>query len=190
MIQSFLREYENELISQIEKISPEDFGRCVGLLRDAYQADRQIFVAGNGGSAAAANHFVCDFGKNAVAAPKRRFRMLSLSDNAAKITAFGNDVAFEEIFRQQLINLMNDGDLLVLISASGNSPDLLRACEYALEKRAKIITLTGFGGGRIRAFADASIATQMTSYEQMEDIHMILLHMFVCYFKSHQDILT
>ena len=189
MFRNYLTEYTSELVSQMELISSQDFENCMNLFLDAYRNDKQIFVAGNGGSAAAANHFVCDFGKNAVEAPKRRFRILSLSDNAAKITAFGNDVSFKEIFRQQLINLMNDGDLLILISASGNSPDLVRACEYAVEKNAGIMTLSGFGGGKISTFADASITMQMTCYEQIEDLHMILLHMFVYYFKTHQAFL-
>lgn len=189
MFQSFLTAYEKGLIPHIESISPRDFEDCAGLLLDAYRHDRQVFVAGNGGSAAAANHFVCDFGKNAVKAPLRRFRMISLSDNVEKITALGNDISFEEIFRQQLINLMNEGDLLILISASGNSPDLVRACEYAREKRARVMTLSGFGGGKIKEFADAAIPIGLTSYEQIEDIHMILLHMFVCFFKEHQELL-
>ncbi len=189
MFQPFLTAYKESLIPHIESISPQDFESCISLLLDAYKHDKQVFVAGNGGSAAAANHFVCDFGKNAVKAPLRRFRMISVSDNVEKITALGNDISFEEIFRQQLINLMNEGDLLILISASGNSPNLVKACEYAREKHAKIITLSGFGGGKIKEFADAAIPIQLTGYEQIEDIHMILLHMFVCFFKEHQELL-
>jgi len=110
-------------------------------------------------------------------------------DNIEKITALGNDIAFDEIFRQQLINLMNPGDLLIAISASGNSPNLLRACEYAKERGARVIALSGFGGGRIRGFADASIISSMTSYERLEDLHLMILHMFVCFFKAHQELL-
>ncbi len=189
MFQSFLTEYQQELIPHIQGISPADFEACIGLLLAAYKNDKQVFVVGNGGSAAAANHFVCDFGKNAVKTPKRRYRMISLSDNVEKITAFGNDVSFEEVFRQQLINLLNEGDLVIMISASGNSPNLVKACEYAREKNAKIMTLSGFGGGKIRSFADAAIPIQLTGYEQIEDIHMILLHMFVCFMKEHQELL-
>jgi D-sedoheptulose 7-phosphate isomerase len=187
--QDFLSAYQEELIPVIQGIPPEAFGECIQLFLQAYRQDKQVFVLGNGGSAAAANHFVCDFGKNAVQPPRRRFRILSLSDNVEKITAFANDIAFEEIFRQQLINLMNEGDLMIVISASGNSPNLVRACEYAREKQANILTLAGFDGGRIRAFADASIPIPLTAYEPIEDMHMILLHMFTCFFKAHQELL-
>lgn len=190
MYSSFLKAYEESLIPQIEAISPKDFEACIALLKDAYRQDKQVFVAGNGGSAAAANHFVADFSKNAVKSPKRRFRMISLSDNVEKITAIGNDISFEEIFSQQLNNLMNEGDLMVLISASGNSPDLIKACEYAKTKNARIVTLSGFGGGKIRAFADAGISFPLTAYEPIEDLHMILLHMFVCFFKEHPEMLA
>lgn len=189
MFQAFLANYQQELIPHIQGISSVDFEACIALLLAAYKNDKQVFVVGNGGSAAAANHFVCDFGKNAVKAPKRRFRMISLSDNVERITAFGNDVSFEEVFRQQLINLLNEGDLVIMISASGNSPNLVKACEYARGKNAKIMTLSGFGGGKIRSFADAAIPIQLTGYEQIEDIHMILLHMFVCFMKEHQELL-
>lgn len=186
-MQNYLDAYRKELVQHMEAIDARDFGACIDLLLEAYRGDKQVFVAGNGGSAAAANHFVCDFGKNAVAAPSRRFRVLSLCDNVERITAFGNDVAFEEIFREQMKNLFNPGDLLILISASGSSPNLLAACAYAKEKGAKIITLAGFQGGKIRAYADAGIHMDLDSYERIEDLHMVLLHMFTCYVKEHQE---
>jgi D-sedoheptulose 7-phosphate isomerase len=190
MYTEFLNGYRKELIAHIEAIDPVAFARCIDLLTEAHQKDKQVFIVGNGGSAASANHFVCDFGKNAARPPKRRFRIISLSDNVEKITAFGNDVAFEEIFRQQLINLMNPGDLLIAVSASGNSPDLVRACEYAKEQGGRVIALAGFDGGKIQTFADAAIVARTTSYERIEDIHLILLHMFVCFFKEHQEMLA
>ena len=189
MLAGLLKEYKEELIKEIKTINEADFARCTTLLLDAYLEDKQVFLAGNGGSAATANHFVCDFGKNAVQHPGRRFRVLSICDNIEKITAIGNDIAFEEIYRQQLINLMNPGDLLIVVSASGNSPDLVRACEYAKERGALVITLSGFGGGKIKDFADASIVSFMTSYERLEDLHLIVLHMLVCFFKSNQSLL-
>ena len=189
-MKEFLEQYRRELFPAIESIDPAEFQKAVDLIAQAYREDKQIFVMGNGGSAATSNHFVCDFGKNAVQDPsKRRFRMLSVSDNVERITAYGNDVAFEEIFRQQLINLMNPGDLLISISASGNSPDLVRACEYAQEKGAKQIAMAGFSGGKIKDFAQAKLIIPLTSYEQIEDGHMILCHMIVCYFKAHPEIL-
>lgn len=190
MFASLLNEYTSDLIKQIEAIDAADFSACIGLLLEAYRGDKQIFIAGNGGSAATANHFVCDFGKNAVQGDKRRFRILSVCDNIEKITALGNDIAFEQIFRQQLINLMNPGDLLIVLSASGSSPDLVRACEYVRELGGHILALSGFGGGSIADFADASIVTPIRSYERIEDLHLIVLHMIVCFFKAHQELLA
>ena len=189
MYASLLTDYKRELIEHIEGIGASDFEACIGLLLDAYRQDKQVFLMGNGGSAATANHFVCDFGKNAVQGDKRRFRVLSVCDNIEKITALGNDISFAEIFRQQLINLLNPGDLVICISASGNSPDLLSACAFAKERGARVMALTGFGGGKAAAFADAAITTSMTSYERIEDLHLIILHMFVCFFKAHQELL-
>lgn len=182
--------YEDELTQAIKAIDVNEFEKVIAILTQAYREDKQVLIFGNGGSAATANHFVCDFGKNAVKGEKRRFRILSLSDNIEKITALGNDVAFEEIFRQQMINLMRAGDVAIAISASGNSPNAVRACEYAREIGGKLIVLAGFEGGKIAPMADAALVARMKSYERVEDIHLIILHMIVCYFKEHQEMLA
>ena len=180
--------YESELIQAIRAIDTDQFGRVIDILIQAYQEDRQVFIFGNGGSAATANHFVCDFGKNAVQGEHRRFRILSVSDNIEKITALGNDIAYEQVFRQQLINLMRAGDVAIAISASGSSPNVVRACEYVKELGNKLIVLAGFSGGTIAPLADAAMVADLTSYERVEDIHLILLHMVVCYCKEHQEL--
>lgn len=180
--------YENELIDAIHRIDAAQLGAALDILMEAYRGDKQVFIFGNGGSAATANHFVCDFGKNAVLGDQRRFRIISVSDNVEKITALGNDIAYEQIFRQQLINLMRKGDVAIAISASGNSPNVVRACEYVKELGNKLIVLAGFDGGKIAPMGDAAMVAQMKSYERVEDIHLILLHMFVCYFKEHQEL--
>jgi len=193
-MKDFIDGYVAALEDVFRRFDYYGFEKIIAILAEAYQNDRQVFIAGNGGSAGTANHFVCDFGKNAVPfngaeKGKRRFRIISVSDNIEKITALGNDIAFEEIFRQQLINLMREGDVLIVLSASGNSPDLVRACEYAKEMKAPIITLSGFSGGKIREFADASIVIPLESYEQIEDIHLIICHIIVYYFKNHPEVL-
>jgi D-sedoheptulose 7-phosphate isomerase len=188
MMHPFFTQYRETLHSLIDSLNIKDFQACTEILLDAYRRDAQIFIAGNGGSAASANHFVCDFGKNAVLGGKRRFRILSLCDNIENITAIGNDISYEDIFRQQLINLMRAGDVLIVLSASGNSPNILRACEYAKEHGGKLIALTGFDGGAASRAADAGIIAPVHTYEQSEDIHLIVLHMFVCYFKEHQGL--
>ena len=180
--------YQERLVRLIHEIDAGAFERFMQILLEAYRNDRQVFVAGNGGSAATANHFAADFGKNAVAEGRRRFRVLSLCDSIEKVTALANDIAFEEIFRQQLINLMRPGDVLVLVSASGSSPDLVRACEYAREQGANIVALAGFEGGKIKDFADTALVARTDNYERIEDIHLIILHMAVCWFKEHPEL--
>ena len=191
--QTHIDEYTSAISKALNTINPDQFGKIAEILTDAYKNDRQVFIAGNGGSAGTANHFVCDFGKNAVpfngtGPGKRRFRIISICDNIEKITALGNDIAFEEIFRQQLINLMRKDDVFIVISASGNSPDIVKACEYAKEMNARIIVLAGFSGGKIREFAEEAIVVPLESYEQIEDVHLIIIHMIVYYFKNHPEI--
>lgn len=185
--QELITSYTAELSRELFAVDPEEFDKAVSLLLEAYRNDRQVIIAGNGGSAGTANHFVCDFGKNAVQGNKRRFRILSVCDNVEKITALGNDIAFDQIFRFQLGNLMRKDDVLIVISASGNSPDLVQACEYTKEIGGHIIAMSGFGGGKICSGAEAVFKTDMRSYERIEDLHLSLLHMIVCWFKENQD---
>ena len=190
-MQAFLKAYTDMIAETIARLDPVEFQKAVDILTEAHRNDRQVFIAGNGGSAGTANHFVCDFGKNAVQAPGvRRFRIQSLSSNVEKITAFGNDIAFDEIFSQQMENLFDPGDVLILVSASGKSPDLIKACEHAKRKRSPIIGLTGFEGGLVRDYADANLIVPLTSYEMIEDIHSMILHLFVYYFKTHPQVLS
>ena len=185
-MKTFMDSYASELSSELYKLDAAEFTKITDILVDAYKRDAQVFIAGNGGSAATANHFVCDFGKNAVQGGKRRFRILSVCDNIEKITALGNDISFDQIFRFQLGNLMRPGDVLIVVSASGNSPDLVEACEYAKEIGGSIIALSGFGGGKICNGANAVLKTDMRSYERIEDLHSSILHMIVCWFKENQ----
>lgn len=179
----------NELTEALARIDAKELEKAAGILLDAYRRDAQVFVVGNGGSAGTANHFVCDFGKNAVAGGRRRFRIHSLCDNVESITALGNDIAFEEIFSFQLENQMRDGDVLIVISASGNSPNLVRACKVAQTRQGHVIVMSGFSGGKICDGAEASLITSMKSYERIEDMHLTLCHLLVCYMKANQQLL-
>jgi len=181
--------YCEELIANIRKTNKDEFQKIINILLDAYKNNRQVIIMGNGGSAGTANHFVCDFGKNTVQGDHRRFRILSVSDNVEKITALGNDIAFDEIFRQQLINLMQEEDAIIAISASGNSPDLVKALEYAQQKHGHIIAMAGFQGGKIKDMSEACLVAEMESYERIEDMHLMFLHMIVCWMKANQDVL-
>lgn len=190
MFAEFFTEYINNITLYLQELDSQLVKRVIEILIDAYKDDHQIFVIGNGGSASSANHFTCDFGKNAIQQPdKRRFRIISLCDNIEKLTAFANDIDYSEVFNQQLINLMNKGDVLIAISASGNSPNILRACEYAKNNNGRIIAFTGTKKGKINQFSEVSINIQSPMIEQIEDIHLIILHILVAYFKNNIELI-
>ena len=184
-MKAFMDAYRAELIDELNKLDAAEFQKFIDLLVEAYRADRQVFIVGNGGSAATANHFVCDFGKNAMPWDRRRFRIHSLCDNVEVITALGNDIAFDQIFAFQLGNQMRPGDVLIVISASGNSPDLVAACDYAKAHGGHVVALSGFGGGKICDGADVVMKSDMRSYERVEDLHMSIMHLVVCWFKEN-----
>lgn len=184
-MKAFMDAYRAELIDELNKLDAAEFQKFIDLLVEAYRADRQVFIVGNGGSAATANHFVCDFGKNAMPWDRRRFRIHSLCDNVEVITALGNDIAFDQTFAFQLGNQMREGDVLIVISASGNSPDLVAACDYAKAHGGHVVALSGFGGGKICDGADVVMKSDMRSYERIEDLHMSIMHLVVCWFKEN-----
>ena len=190
MMQAFLQDYSTTLMSELNKLDPDAIQQTIDILIAAHRDRKKIFVAGNGGSAGTANHFVCDFGKNAVKDDENRFRIISVSDNVEKITALGNDISFDSIFSEQLKNLMDPGEVLIVITASGNSPDILKAVELAKKKDCTVIGITGFQGGKVRSMVDVNINVALDSYEQVEDAHLIILHMIVCWFKENQEALT
>ena len=132
ILETYLRSYLEELNAALNELAPTAIAAVLAAFERARKQHRQIFIIGNGGSAATAAHMACDLGKGTVDYSNpdfRRFRVLSLSDNTALLTALGNDLSFEDIFSEQLATLMNDGDVVVFISASGNSPNLVRAAQ-------------------------------------------------------------
>ena len=183
MIQT-ITNYTRDIVRFCESLNASSVEEVCRLLLDAYRGKQRIFVAGNGGSAGTANHFCCDFGKNAVKSENDRPKILSLSANIEVVTALGNDFCYGDIFTEQLKNLMNDGDTIILISASGNSPNVVKAAEYVRSRGGKVIGTTGFSGGKLKELSDVSLHVPCNSYEEAEDLHMIFAHMIVCRFKA------
>ena len=184
MLKNVITNYIEDVKKFCDLLNPEDLEKVVNALLDAYKNKKQIFVAGNGGSAGTSNHFCCDFGKNAVKSETDRPKIISLSANVEVLTALGNDFSYADVFSEQLKNLMNNGDLIILISASGNSPNVVKAAELAKAKNATVISLTGFAGGKLKELADIDINIPSESYEKVEDLHMIITHIIVCCFKA------
>lgn len=154
-------------------------GRAALAVSQAYSADKQIFTAGNGGSASLAVHLAADFGKNVAGPEDKQPRILSLCCNSSTITALGNDCGYENIFSHQLRNFLNPGDLVVLISSSGNSPNVIRAAEYAHAHGATVLGMTGFSGGRLKESSDISLHVPCNIYELVEDAHSFFCHAIV-----------
>jgi D-sedoheptulose 7-phosphate isomerase len=150
----------------------------------ALQGDRQIYVCGNGGSAANASHFVTDLGKGASDAIGRRFRCLSLNDNVPWMTAIGNDYAFEDVFVRQLENFARPGDLFMAMSVSGNSPNVIKAIEWAAARGLDTVGLVGGNGGQVADKAEFVIRIDDDHFGRVEDAHMLICHL-LCY--SYMD---
>lgn len=166
-----LSECLSELLSQRESIE-----EVAGMIFDAYKKGKQIFIMGNGGSATTASHFARDLKIGAAAKGKPRVRTTSLTDNIAVVTALANDIDYNSIFEQQLTGLLDAGDVVIGISASGNSPNVLRAIEFARNNGALTIGLVGFNGGKLKKLAHKSIVLSNSDYGQVEDIHLALAH--------------
>lgn len=175
-INSYIKAQQATLTS----IPADAVARVAGLLREAHKEDRQIFVFGNGGSAANASHFATDLGKGASDKLGKRFRVLSLNDNVAWMTALGNDYAYEDVFVGQLRNYGKPSDVVLTMSVSGNSPNLVKAIEWANQNGLRTVALVGGKRGRLAEIAQQVIVVNDTHYGRVEDAHMGICHM-LCY---------
>jgi D-sedoheptulose 7-phosphate isomerase len=163
-----------------DSIPVEAVAQLIETLRVALKEDRQIFVFGNGGSAANASHFATDLGKLASDKVGKRFRVLSLNDNMGWLTALGNDCAYEDVFVGQLQNYGRAGDLVLALSVSGNSPNCVKALEWAKKTGLRTVALVGAKRGRMAEVADQAIVINDTHYGRVEDAEMGICHM-ACY---------
>ena len=170
-------EYINSLKEAMAEIDLTELERIVDMLKEAQENARQVFLFGNGGAAATASHFALDLAKTAAVPGKPRLRAISLTENIAMITAIANDISYDDIFVEQMSALWNRGDLAIGISASGNSPNVLKAIEYAKNHGGKTIGFSGFGGGKLAKLADISITFSSRNYGVVEDMQLILNHL-------------
>jgi D-sedoheptulose 7-phosphate isomerase len=173
----FPQAYRDELLKAIASIDLEKVGQAIDILAQARDRGRRIFVCGNGGSASTASHFVTDLVKGASYGRANRFRILALTDSLPTITAYSNDVGYECVFVEQLKNFAEAGDVVIAISSSGNSPNVLRAVEYGNSLGCRTIGLTGRDGGRLGPLAELNIQIAHPHTGRIEDAHMIVLHM-------------
>ena len=172
----FIERYFSELRDVIGQIPLDKVEKVVRHVYRAYAEGKQVFILGNGGSASTASHFCCDLGKGAVVDGKPRLRVMSLNDNMALLSAYANDCGYESVFVEQMKNLIREGDVVICITASGNSPNVVRAIEFANESGTTTIGFLGFGGGRAKELVTEHVTIDNRNYGQVEDVHMFLAH--------------
>ncbi len=182
----FIADYLETVRQALADFNPSDLEPVVEALYQAWVEGRQVFTLGNGASAALASHMACDLGKGTAAdlgtgpvvTKVKRLRIIGLADNTALMTAYGNDVVYDDIFVEQLKNLLNSGDVVLGISGSGGSPNVLRALDYARGKGAITIGFTGAQpkAELMRQRCDITVAAPLTLMEQIEDLHVVFHH--------------
>lgn len=180
-----IRDYLALEIEILKKLDVEQINAALNLLDETRQKKGRIYICGNGGSAATASHFQNDFNKGVSEYIDVPFRFHCLNDNVATLMAIANDIGYEEVFRFQLRNNLEENDVLVAISGSGNSHNVIRAVEYAKEHGCKIIGLTGFSGGKLKDLSDISLHAPVNSMQVTEDIHMIFDHLMMSIFYKY-----
>lgn len=171
-------EYLKKVAELLETL-PDQGDRFVEALYRGFEGDHTVFLIGNGGSAANASHFAQDLAKGTLSSmdAKRRFRVVALTDNIGFITALANDEGYDSIFEQQLRNLARSGDILVAISGSGNSPNVIRGVEFAKSIGMTVIGVTGFDGGKLKSLADVSVHIPVDDMGMTEALHAVVFHL-------------
>lgn len=194
-MEPYINKYLKKSIKLLQNLPAKEIAKAINILQATYERDGRIYVFGNGGSLSMATHWVADFNKTAFSKHLdknvRRFQAIRLPTTEAEITAWANDVGFEMIFAGPLRNYIREGDTIIAISSSGNSPNIIKAVELAKEYKLPIIGLTGFDGGLLNQLADAKITveTEKGEYELVEGIHSVILHLITKYFKNYFDYL-
>ena len=174
--------YLKHEIDTLKALDVNEINAALNLLLETFENGNTVFVFGNGGSSATASHFQNDFNKGVSEHTEKKFNFQCLNDNVATVMAVANDIGFDEVFRFQLIGHMRPGDVVLAISGSGNSRNVINAVEYAKEQGAKVIGLTGFGGGKLKELSDVSLHVPVNSMQITEDIHMVFDHLMMSIF--------
>lgn len=179
--------YKGHSLAQWEALDLNAVARLADLVVSTRAKGKRIWTMGNGGSAATASHIAADFSKTAAVPGRAPVQCVSLSDNVAYLTAIGNDLSFDSIFSRQLENFLGRGDLVLLVSGSGNSPNLIKAARLAKTRGATTASLLGFDGGKLKAISDLVVLVPSEQYGVIEDIHMAIGHIITFYLKQMPD---
>ncbi len=180
----FASEYSAQLTEALASIDPTQIETAAGILAAAYAADRAVFACGNGGSASIANHFQCDHVKGVRIGTGLTTRVVSLSTNIEILSAVANDIGYDAVFEYQLQSQARAGDVLVVVSSSGRSPNVVRALQWARDHGLTTVALTGFTGGDARELADAAVHVDAHNYGVVEDAHQACMHLLAQYVRQ------
>lgn len=192
-MEQFIQRFSEKAIALLGNLPKVEIAKAMNILQAAFERDGRIYVIGNGGSLALATHWVADFNKTVFShnleEHARRFQTIRLPTTEEELTAWANDVGYDMVFAGPLRNYIQDSDVLIAISSSGNSENVIRAVELARAHKVPVIGISGFDGGRLNPISDAKIliATPKDEYELVEGIHAIVLHIFTKYFKDYFD---
>lgn len=182
------KNYIEETKNILDCLNIDEIVSFIELLGDVYGKKKQLFIAGNGGSASTASHMASDLNKTTLGKSgdsiEKRFKAISLCNDIALMTAWANDDSFDQIYAQQLINFADPGDALLIITGSGNSPNLIKVVETAKQIGMTTFGFIGFDGGKIKPMLDGHIYVKDNSYGHVEDMHVILDHLVTVFFKD------
>lgn len=183
-----INEYYAKEIETINKLDRDELNLAMNAILEAYERNANVYIFGNGGSSATASHFVCDFNKGTCYELDKRFNFICLNDNIPIMMAVSNDIGFENIFQYQLENKVRKDDLVIAISGSGNSKNVIKAVEYAKKIGTKIVGITGYSGGKLFELSDYHMHAPIDDMQITEDIHMgfdhMMMHIFYEYLKE------
>lgn len=189
----YIQQFSEKAITALKKLPVKEIAKALNILQGVYERDGRIYVFGNGGSLALASHWVSDFNKtvfsNYLGKHSRRFQAIRVPSTEEELTAWANDIGFDMVFAGPLKNYIQDSDVVIAISSSGNSPNVIKAVNLAKERLVPVIGLSGFDGGQLNKLANAKICipTEKGDYELVEGIHDVVLHMMTKYFKDYFD---
>lgn len=180
-----IKEYYEREIACINRFNLDDINEAMNAILDTYNAGGMIYVCGNGGSASTASHMQNDFNKGISEYTDKKFRFYCLNDNVSTMMAVANDIGYEEVFRFPLRNIITEKDLFIGISGSGNSKNVLNAAEYAKERGAKVLGITGYSGGKLKELSDYKMHVPENDMQIAEDLHMTFDHMMMKIFYNY-----
>ncbi len=183
MKQKFSFDYLEQLKELLDIFPHDQFEEIGKVLMSAYDNRNNVFIMGNGGSGSTASHFACDINKGSCFDLEKKFKVICLNDNVPTMLAYANDLSYDRVFVEQLKNFLQKDDVVIGISGSGNSENILLAVSYAKDKGARTIGLTGFDGGKLAQIVDIPLVAAVNDMQKVEDVHMIVVHMlmqFLC----------